>query len=188
MLYTIGRKVANRVTYAIAKDGAVTWTPDRAKATRFERAAALGLGQKLANRSRLQLSVADVKKKPARAKRRVTSRARGMSHKRKLKKNPDANPIRRALGAAVKLYKDFRGDEPTEVVEVRLPAKPRALLTVGECLGIMYRTRRDGKVEDYLHRFTKKARPTLAVSSDGLQLFLLGGAYSVTDRGIVDDA
>lgn len=145
-------------------------------------------------------SVASAKKNPAkrRAKKKslprkkktlprakVTTTLRTSKTKTVVRKNPAGQS---ALRQAVKLYRDFRGEEPRGFVKVKMPALPTAMLTVGECLGIMYRTRRDGKVEDYLHRFAKKARPTLAVSSDGLQLFLLGGAYSVTDRGIEDDA
>jgi len=57
---------------------------------------------------------------------------------------------------------------------------------MGKCLGIMYETVRDGEREQYIHEFNKTARPLLTVSSDGLQLYLIGGSYSVTDKGIED--
>jgi hypothetical protein len=50
----------------------------------------------------------------------------------------------------------------------------------------MYSTVRDGRHENYVHRFGAKSRPLLAASSDGTQLYLLGGAYNFTERGIVD--
>jgi hypothetical protein len=93
------------------------------------------------------------------------------------------------IAEAVRRFTGFRGDRPGRAVTVSVPALPRVLLTVGECLGIMYRTRRDGKVENYLHRFSRRrARPTLAASSDGRLLVLLGGEYRFTDRGIEDAA
>ena len=113
------------------------------------------------------------------------------------KRNPQArrpprkNPGRRSarqvqLARAVKLYRDFRGDDPREVVTVKLPPTPAAMLTVGEVTGIMYRTKREGQVDQYVHRFRKHARPTLAATPTGKHLYLLGGAYRVTEKGIED--
>ena len=64
---------------------------------------------------------------------------------------------------------------------------PDVLIGIGEVDGIMYSTVRDGVLEKYVHRFAKKARPLFAVSHDGKQLFMLGGAYNFTERGIVDE-
>jgi hypothetical protein len=50
----------------------------------------------------------------------------------------------------------------------------------------VYRTTRDGVTEKYEHTFRSKSRPALVSSSDGKQLYLLGGAYNITDRGIED--
>lgn len=104
------------------------------------------------------------------------------------KKNPAASSRQARIAQAGRLFRDFRGENPGRVDVLTVPAIPDVVLQVGECIGIMYRTKRDGQVDNYLHRFVKKARPTLAVSSDGRILYLLGGAYRVTDRGIVDDA
>jgi len=95
--------------------------------------------------------------------------------------------VRSDIGRATHLFEDFRGAQPVEVkrVSVRLP---RAALTIGDLLGLMYRTERDGKVGDFLHRFRKSARPILAASPDGRTLLILGGDFRVTDRGIVDAA
>jgi len=57
---------------------------------------------------------------------------------------------------------------------------------VGTVDGILYTTVRDGNTEKYIHEFKKKSRPHLAVSHDGKQLFILGGGYAFTERGIVD--
>ena len=117
------------------------------------------------------------KKKAAAKKRKARTRVQ------RVRKNPSVNG---QVREAVARFTGFRGDTPKSVDRVRVAPPARVMLHVGECLGIMYRTERDGVVEDYLHRFRKKSRPTLAVSSDGKTLYLLGGAYRVTDRGIED--
>lgn len=99
-----------------------------------------------------------------------------------------ANPSAAAaeVREAVARFTGFKGEAPARVSRVSVAAPPRVMLTIGECIGIMYRTSRGGRTDNYLHRFKKSARPTLAVSSDGRSLYLLGGAYRVTDRGIED--
>lgn len=155
------------------------WVPWKFRAVRYPtKTAAATAAQPLANALRAPIAV-----EPSASKRSRSLKQK--PRKRKLRRNP-AGAGHVAVRQARKLFADFRGEQPRELVRVRLPKKPGALLTVGECIGIMYRTRRDGQVDNYLHRFKKKARPTLAVSSDGRQLYLLGGAYSVTDRGIED--
>lgn len=88
---------------------------------------------------------------------------------------------------AVKKFRRFTGTNPTAVDRVPTPELPPVAFKVGECLGVMYEAVRDGERDKYLHRFKKKARPHLACSPDGRQLYLLGGAYRFTDRGIVDN-
>ncbi|HJX19123.1 MAG TPA: hypothetical protein VJ437_13150 [Acidiferrobacterales bacterium] len=121
-------------------------------------------------------------KKKAKGCRKVEDRGARVGLRR-MKQNP---AVDRQMSEAVARFTGFRGDVPRRVDKVRLPDPPKVMLHVGECLGIMYRTERDGEVADYLHRFKKSSRPTLAVNSDGKTLYLLGGAYRVTDRGIVD--
>lgn len=88
--------------------------------------------------------------------------------------------------AAIKLFQDFTGHDPEYVDTVSLPVDSVAM-AIGHCTGIMYETVRDGKKEHYLHKFKKGCRPVLASSSDGTQLYLLAGAYTFTERGIVDN-
>lgn len=87
--------------------------------------------------------------------------------------------------AAIKLFKDFTGENPEYIDRVNLPVDTVAM-AIGHCDGIMYETVRDGKRERYVHKFKKGCRPVLAVSSDGKQLYLLGGEYNFTERGIED--
>ena len=89
------------------------------------------------------------------------------------------------LDEAGKLLADFSGHKPTEVV--RAPVKSdREGLIFGELQGVLYQTERDGKIEDYVHRFRKKSRPLLAASHDGTQLHIVGGQYEFTEAGIED--
>jgi hypothetical protein len=90
------------------------------------------------------------------------------------------------ISHAIKLYENFSGHTPEFVDSYRLPVFDVAL-KVGDVLGILYETVRDGKTETYIHKFKKAARPLLTASFDGKNLYLLGGAYTFTERGIVDD-
>ena len=90
---------------------------------------------------------------------------------------------RNNINAAVKLFKDFTGEEPEYIDTVTLPVDSVAM-AIGHCDAVMYETIREGKTEKYIHKFKKGARPVLAVSADGKQLYILGGNYIFTDRGI----
>lgn len=125
-------------------------------------------------------------KKKRKLQRTTTTTRTKQTTVRTVKKNPaPARDTQAQVRQAVQRFTGFRGDAPTEVRRVKV-STPGVMLTMGNCLGIMYETVRDGRREKYLHRFNKKARPLLAVSSDGRKLYLIGGSYSVTDRGIED--
>jgi hypothetical protein len=101
------------------------------------------------------------------------------------KKNPVPPTKQKQVDAGMALFADFTGHKG-EIFSLAKPTIPDVVLVVGECDGIMYTTVRDGNTEKYLHQFKKSSRPLLCSSSDGKQLFLLGGAFDFTDRGIVD--
>jgi len=84
------------------------------------------------------------------------------------------------------LYEDFTGHK-ADHYENRTINLPDVGLKFGECTGIMYETVRDGVKERYCHEFKKTARPDLGASFDGKQIFLVGGNYRFTNRGIVDN-
>ena len=90
------------------------------------------------------------------------------------------------IEAAAQLYADFSGHEPEIIGTLDKPTVPDVLIGIGDIDGIMYSTIRDGKLERYVHEFKKTSRPLFAVSHDGKQLYMLGGAYTFTERGIVD--
>ena len=84
------------------------------------------------------------------------------------------------------MYEDFTGHPATEI-ELYKVKWPKTGLKIGKCLGIMYETVRDGRVEAYVHEFKPTAQPQLVVSSNGKQLMLIGGRYRFTHQGIVDN-
>lgn len=94
--------------------------------------------------------------------------------------------VRDLVDQAADLYERFSGHDPEEIGRVRVPTIPRVGVAIGEVDGILYSTVRDGKFEKYIHKFHKKDRPLFVVSPDGKQLFLIGGNYTFTERGIVD--
>jgi len=104
---------------------------------------------------------------------------------RERKTNPVPPSSRVEISKAAELYRDFTGHNPAEIGKVKLPSH-KAGMVIGDCDGILYTTVRDGETESYIHKFKKRARPLLIASSDGKTLYLLGGAFSFTERGIVD--
>lgn len=101
------------------------------------------------------------------------------------KKNPVPPSSQVQMQAGLRLFKDFTGHDG-EILTLDKPSVPNVVLCVGYLDGVMYETVRDGKVEKYLHKFAKPARPLLCSSSDGQQLWILGGEFNFTERGIVD--
>lgn len=93
---------------------------------------------------------------------------------------------RKSIKQAAKLFEDFTGEPANDPVEIAIPEMPKTALAIGKVLGIMYETVRDGVKESYQHKFKSSSRPLMVVSSDGKQVLMLGGAYTFTDRGIVD--
>lgn len=87
---------------------------------------------------------------------------------------------------AAHAFEDFTGDRPTKVRRARLDDKPVTAWQMGPAVGVAYEAVRDGEKAQYFHEFAKKARPTLVARDDGRQLYLIGGDYTVTERGIED--
>ena len=93
---------------------------------------------------------------------------------------------RNDIEKAADLYQRFSGHDAEEIGRVSVPAIPKVGVAIGEVDGILYSTVRDGKHEKYIHKFHKADKPLFVVSPDGKQLFLIGGCYTFTERGIVD--
>jgi hypothetical protein len=113
---------------------------------------------------------------------------------------PGRNPVPPSSASkraqAAELFKEFSGHdaEITSRVdagrELGLPIRKGGeipLLAFGELLAVEYETIRDGVTERYRHAFRKASRPLLAARHDGERLYIVGGRYRFTDRGIVDE-
>jgi hypothetical protein len=87
---------------------------------------------------------------------------------------------------AARLYERFSGHEAESIGRVKVKPIPKVGVAIGDVDGILYTTVRDGNVEKYIHKFAHKDKPILVVSPDGKSLHLIGGAYTFTERGIVD--
>lgn len=95
-------------------------------------------------------------------------------------------PTRSEIRKAEDLYRRFSGHEPESIGKIRLTKPPKCAIVVGTLDGLLYTTVRDGQEEKYIHKFSKRARPLFVVSPDGKQIFIIGGSYDFTERGIVD--
>lgn len=93
---------------------------------------------------------------------------------------------RRDVQRAASLYERFSGHEAEIAGRVRVPAIPKVGVAIGTLDGVLYTTVRDGVTEKYIHKFAARDKPVLVVSPDGRQIFVIGGRYTFTERGIVD--
>ncbi len=91
-----------------------------------------------------------------------------------------------AIQKAADLYQRFSGHEAEEVGRINVPEIPRVGVAIGDIDFIGYTTVRDGVQEKYIHKFHKKDKPLFVVAPDGSALYLVGGFYTFTERGIVD--
>lgn len=86
---------------------------------------------------------------------------------------------------ALSLFRDFRERDATraKVVDFNIPS---AVAVMGPVEFIGYRTTHGRKAVLYRHDFAPGSRPQLCAGPDENELYLIGGRYRVTDRGIVD--
>lgn len=92
---------------------------------------------------------------------------------------------RRDVERAARLYKGFREAPPQKVTIVRR-ALPKALAQIGLAEFVGYATTHHGELKLYIHEFAAGSRPGLYASGRRGELYLLGGRFTVTDRGITD--
>lgn len=113
-----------------------------------------------------------------------------MRHRRILspvRENPasDLSPVDVQRGR--KLYERFTGRAAEHERMIRRPELPDALTCIGEISVIQYVAERDGKAYEFRHPFRAKSRPLLCVTPDGKMVLALGGAWTFTEDGFVDD-
>jgi len=89
---------------------------------------------------------------------------------------------KRKVLEGMKLFKGFNNKEPQFLDKVQL-AVPNTLVKIGDLTGIIYLAA-DG--HEYIHKFRRQSRGELCVTPDGRHLFIVGGKYQFTERGIVD--
>lgn len=100
------------------------------------------------------------------------------------KNNPTVSTARQ-VEKAIQLFMRFKEEEPRFVDEIDY-AVPKVGMVIGDLDGVLYTTRRGGKVEHYKHEFTGRSKPLLAASWDGKTIFIVGGHYNFTEDGIKD--
>lgn len=94
--------------------------------------------------------------------------------------------MRRAdLDKAQRLYESFREERPRRAKVIRVTL-PKVAMIMGHVRAIEYDTTHGGKATLYKHRFAPGSRPMLVAANGRGKLFLIGGRYHVTGRGIVD--
>jgi len=89
--------------------------------------------------------------------------------------------IQRGIG----LYHGFNGFDPSHAMTVRHHRViPPVVVELGELVGLMYRSDKGqpGQPRTYIHRMEHP--PRLVSNIEGTQLYIVGGSYQVTPRGI----
>ena len=107
------------------------------------------------------------------------------------KKNPcvkNATPkqtVERALRRADSFYNDFHwGRDAKEIIKTRIKATPKVLVSLGELHAVEYKAAKgNGRKVTYRHVFHKE-KPILCSDSRGRDLYIIGGDYIITERGI----
>lgn len=92
---------------------------------------------------------------------------------------------RQYLRQGTKLYKKINRFHPTKTVKVQHPRLiPPVTVELGELLGLIYRSDKwqPGLPQAYIHLLQDP--PCLVSNVEGNQLYIVGGSYQVTRRGI----
>jgi len=94
------------------------------------------------------------------------------------------------LQKAADFYEDLHwGIPPKAVKRAKVPRTPKALAELGELESVVYSTDKNGDgFSNYEHEFGEEGgeKPLLAVDPENKKLHVVGGDYTVEDRGIVD--
>ncbi len=82
-------------------------------------------------------------------------------------------------------YEDFHWGKQSEGGEiVRIPPPPLVVTGMGPLVEIVYESTKGGTMAHWVHPFDDP-RPVLAFEEMSDQLYIIGGGYNVTHRGIV---
>ena len=155
---------------------------------------ARGAARRLARTMRRNLKLTDhaPRATPPRGARRRSStkprrrrRAR-VAAKRTVRRRRRRNPAVPQLSQAAQMFRRFHGFDPKTVTSIAGERSiPRTLVRLGDLVEVSYRSNKfDRKTRDYVHKFGTP-RPTLCTRPDGRGLFIVGGRFRNTARGIV---
>jgi len=89
-----------------------------------------------------------------------------------------------AWSRAVSLFRGYFNREPEKKEIVRLRMDQDGVgLVIGLVDNITYSP--TGDADSYKHEFEQAGRPSLVVSFDGKEVYLIGGSFRFTDRGFI---
>ena len=92
---------------------------------------------------------------------------------------------REDIAKAAGLYRSFREARPKVAKRMTIDI-PKAVAVMGRVEFIGYMTTHNGKAKLYYHEFSAGSRPLMCAGTGRGQLYLLGGRFKVTGRGITD--
>ena len=98
---------------------------------------------------------------------------------------PLSGDVERAVGDGARLYRTFNRFEPCRMVRLRhRRLMPRVVVQLGELTGLIYRSDKwnQGRPRSFIHFMDDP--PRLVSDPAGTQLYIVGGRYRVTARGI----
>jgi len=95
-----------------------------------------------------------------------------------------ARSLRKQLRSSARLWRAFRESPPRRARVVDFDV-PKSLTVMGRATALEYTTTHGRKVQLYRHDFAAGSRPLFCAAPDG-RIFLVGGSFRVTGRGIVD--
>ncbi len=89
------------------------------------------------------------------------------------------------MSRAARLYKAFREESVKRARRVSV-SLPKAVAKMGTAEFIGYWTTHHGKPALYVHHWAPGSRPDIYANTGRGQLYLFGGRYTATGRGITD--
>lgn len=96
-----------------------------------------------------------------------------------------SSEFRQGVQQGASLYQQFNQFAASHIVRVHHSRLiPPVVVELGELVGLIYRSDKWqlGKPRVYIHRMQNP--PRLACNIEGTQLYIIGGSYRVTERGI----
>jgi hypothetical protein len=90
-----------------------------------------------------------------------------------------------SMQQGIDLYRAFNRFGPSRVITIdHSRVIPPVVVELGELVGLMYRSDKGqpGQPRTYIHRMEDP--PHLVSNIEGTQLYIVGGSYQVTSRGI----